>query len=86
MFVKTNDNLPNINIKYFAFFFCCSGGCHIAYPNSVCMQLEKTSTYPCDANTDAIKLLQHAGRLCFIAEPSADLKVKFVQLNYCDGI
>ncbi|XP_066922651.1 dermonecrotic toxin LiSicTox-betaID1-like [Clytia hemisphaerica] len=41
---------------------CGAGGCHIAYPNSVCMQLEKTSTYPCDANTDSVKLLQHAAK------------------------
>ena len=50
------------------FLFHHSGGCHIAYPNSVCMQLEKTSKYPCNANTDAVKLLQHAGKLSEIRD------------------
>ena len=49
--------------KHPCFKFYHSGGCHIAYPNSVCMQLEKTSTYPCDANTDVVELLQHAGKV-----------------------
>ncbi|XP_057296966.1 dermonecrotic toxin StSicTox-betaIB1i-like [Hydractinia symbiolongicarpus] len=36
---------------------CPAGGCYILYPNSVCVQLEKTSKYPCDASSKPKELL-----------------------------
>jgi len=38
---------------------CDAGGCAGLYPNSVCVQLEKSSTKPCNANTEKSKLLNY---------------------------